>query len=446
MRFQVENFGCRTNQAECVALAAALRARGLEAAHASEPAEVVILNTCTVTAAAERQARERIRELHRRHPAGTIVVTGCYAQRAPEELAALGGVSWVVGNAHKSEIPERLGFAATASEASFVPLSALGAGESRPPISHSNIFTATPLSAPPFPAADRTRPTLKIQDGCNHRCAYCVIPFVRGRSRSLPVEKALETIRAWVAAGIQEIVLSGIDLGSYGHDLNPRATLLVLTQRILEETALPLLRLSSIEPADLTVDFLDLIARSGRIARHLHAPLQAGSNRILRRMARPYRAEDYAARILEAAEKLPNAGLGADVMVGFPGETADDFQQTCRLVERLPFSYVHVFSFSPRPGTRAWGLSDEVPSNAIQERARTLRALAAEKQRRFRTAQVGQTLRVVTLRRPRPDGRREALSENYLKVVVAGGAAPNQLLPVRIEGVEADHLVGVLAA
>lgn len=447
MRVHVENFGCRTNQAEGATLTAALRARGFEPADSAEQADLVILNTCTVTAAADQQARERIRTLHRLRPGCQIGVTGCYAQRAHEELAALPGVSWVVGNSHKSEIPELLGGAFPLS-GSFVPLAALSGANQPPPIFREAAF-APPLSAPFLDVlVERTRPTLKIQDGCDHRCAYCVIPFVRGRSRSLPPNATLATIRRWVAAGVQEVVLSGIDLGDYGRDLPEfagcRHPLLALTERILAETSLPLLRFSSIEPTDLTREFLELFTASDRIARHLHAPLQSGSDRILRRMCRPYRAEDYAVRLQEAAEKLPNAGIGADVMVGFPGETNEDFAETCRLVEQLPFSYLHVFSFSKRPGTRAGKMSDDVPPTVIHERARTLRALAAEKQHRFRQAQVGRTLKALTLLRQRPDGRTEALSENYLKVILQGlNIAKNKLLSARILAVAQDHLVGV---
>ena len=456
MRFHVETFGCRANQADAAALIGELRVCGHQQVSSPELADLVILNTCTVTSAADRQAQERIRQLHRLHPGGGILVTGCYAQRAPGEVAALPGVTCVVGNSHKSEIPRLLEQPLPVSQ--FIPLEVLTSqftstlaapsmGEltlaDRPSkIIKGDMFAeATPSAAQAF-AGDRTRPILKIQDGCNHRCAYCVIPFVRGRSRSLPPEAVLEAIRGWVAAGVQEVVLSGIDLGSYGCDLKPRTTLRALTERILAETALPLLRFSSIEPADLTSEFLRLFAAADRIARHIHAPLQSGSNRILRRMYRPYRAEDYAARILEAAEQLPNVGIGADIIVGFPGESEQDFAATCKLAERLPLSYLHVFSFSKRPGTRAWHLTDGVRPATIRERARALRALATEKQRAFLQAQVGRSLKVLPLKRIRPDGRREALAENYLKVVLAdSNPAPNQLLLAQVFAVEGDRLL-----
>lgn len=447
MRFHVENFGCRTNQAEGTSLAAALATRGYESSATPALADLVILNTCTVTEAAERQVRERIRAVHRERPGTRIVVTGCYAQRAPAELAALPGVTCVVGNSHKQDIPTLLDAAPPDREVGFVPLAALtpDAARTHPKIITGDILAAATLAAPELGLGDthRTRPVLKIQDGCNHRCAYCVIPFVRGRSRSLPPETVLEVIRRWVEAGIKEVVLSGIDLGSYGRDLAGRPTLPSLTARILEETTLPRLRFSSIEPADLTSDFVRLLAASDRIARHLHVPLQSGSDRILRRMHRSYRASDYAERIREASASLANAGLGADVLVGFPGETEDDFGATCALIEQLPFSYLHVFSFSRRPGTRAWAMPDPVPAATIQQRARTLRALAAQKQQHFRAAQVGRVLRVLTLQRRAPDGRREALSENYLKVILAGpDTGPNQLLRASITALENDRLVG----
>ncbi|MBI4461831.1 MAG: tRNA (N(6)-L-threonylcarbamoyladenosine(37)-C(2))-methylthiotransferase MtaB [Acidobacteria bacterium] len=467
MRFHLENFGCRATQADGWALTASLGTRGYEPVASAEQADLLVLNTCTVTAAADQQARERIRQLHRLNPRGRILVTGCYAQRAPAELAALPGVGWVIGNSHKSQIPQLLEGELT--QANFVPLASLSrfnpaapaAGElslaerpARLPDGQAKILTGdilaeTTLSAPALRERpeERTRPVLKIQDGCNHRCAYCVIPFVRGRSRSLPPARVLDAIRRWVDAGVNEVVLSGIDLGSYGEDLprqnGRRPNLLALTERILAETSLPLLRFSSIEPADLSPDFLEHFASADRIARHLHVPLQSGSDRILRRMARPYRARDYAECILAAAEKVPNAGLGADVIVGFPGETEEDFEATCRLVEELPFSYLHVFSFSKRPGTRAWAMNDDVPAATIRARARALRALAAAKQHHFRESQIGRTLRVLTLQRTRPSGGREALSENYLQVVLAGpDPGPNQLLSARITAVDGDALLG----
>ncbi|MFQ5663556.1 MAG: tRNA (N(6)-L-threonylcarbamoyladenosine(37)-C(2))-methylthiotransferase MtaB [Terriglobia bacterium] len=477
MRFHVENFGCRATQADGAALEEQFRQLGYRPAGEAPAAEVVVVNTCTVTAAADQQARQYVRRLHEKNPAARILVTGCYAQRAPAELAGLPGVAWVVDNSHKPAIgalierelgraaknfislerlrhptgpaPPAFGPAPTPAEASEgVELSI--AAQPAKVITGNILEQKAVLVAPAFGSSaargadrgSRTRPTLKIQDGCNNRCAYCVIPFVRGRSRSLPGEEVIAQVRRLVATGYKEIVLSGVDLGSYGLDLRPRRSLLALTERLLTDTLVPLLRFSSLEPMDLSDDFVDLLASSRRIARHIHAPLQSGSNRILRRMRRWYSREEYAERIGAAAAALPGLGLGADVIVGFPGESEADFRATYEVVEQLPFSYLHIFSFSPRPGTAAATLPDAVPATVIKERHRALRQLAAEKAARFRAQQVGRVLRVLTLGTTNPDGTRNALSENYLKVHLPATLPSNQLLFVRVSRLAEEALRG----
>ncbi|MGC2292807.1 MAG: tRNA (N(6)-L-threonylcarbamoyladenosine(37)-C(2))-methylthiotransferase MtaB, partial [Candidatus Acidiferrales bacterium] len=401
--FSLENFGCRATEADAASLRRSLRASGLELLDDHAAADIVVLNTCTVTAAADSQARDTIRKIHRTNPSARIVVTGCYAQRASEEIAALEGVSWVIGNSHQTEIPRvvREGLLpganteaakATAAAGStcvpsqdFIPLArldddsmSLARGPAK--ILTGDIFAQTSVAIAPVEGAasipgDRTRPILKIQDGCNNRCSYCVIPFVRGRSRSLPPDVVIAEVRQLVAAGAKEIVLSGINLGAYGRDLVPRADLAQVVRRILDETDLQQLRFSSIEPQDVTEDFVALVAASPRIARHFHVPLQSGSNRILRAMHRWYRAEHYAERITRIRSTLPDAAIGADVIGGFPGETDEDFRATFEFIERLPFTYLHVFSFSARPGTRAADLGAPVPPALTRERTRALRSL-----------------------------------------------------------------------
>ncbi len=468
MRFYVQNFGCRATQADGAALAEQLGAQGYSPVSESVQADLVLVNTCTVTASADRDARQYIRRLHRENPARRILVTGCYAQRAPEELAALPGVTWVVDNSCKPKIPALLAqelplrhnrgagtaqhdfvssdsFAGARQPAPFNSEGELTLAEQPAKIITGNIFEQSAvLVAPSFGAGvDRTRPTLKIQDGCNNRCAYCVIPFVRGKSRSLPPDEVIAHLQRLVGEGYQEVVLSGVDMGSYGFDFKPRTDLLELIQRALQETSVPLLRLSSLEPMDLTEEFLALLASTTRIARHIHAPLQSGSNRILRRMRRWYTAEAFAERIERARAVLGNVGIGADVIVGFPGETDDDFRQTYELVDRLPFTYLHVFSYSKRPGTAAVALEGDVSPKVIRERSRALRALAAEKAAHFRARQVGARLRVLTLTSSNSDGTRNALSENYLKLRLRGSdVRANRLVNARIEAVEGNYLFG----
>src|SRR6267378_426698 len=466
--FFIQQFGCRATQADGAALERQLLDRGCTSASTSATADIIVVNTCTVTASADAQAREAIRKFHAANPAVRIIVTGCYAQRAPEELAALPGVSWVVGNSHKSQIPQlvdSLPAAASAESASgFFPAAALHSGSavpfhsfvgaphlSRPrrdaapqlaKILTGNIFERTEfLSAPVLGGeGNHTRPTLKIQDGCNSRCSYCVIPFVRGKSRSLPPEAVIREIQHLSETGYREIVLSGINLGTYGRDLSPRLEFEDILRRILGETSVERLRISSIEPLDVTQDLVNLFASTDRLAQHFHMPLQSGSDHILAAMHRWYRAELI-------RERLPHAAIGADVIIGFPGESDEEHAATLAFIESLPFTYLHVFSFSKRPGTKAAALSNEVPGAIIKRRARELRALGEAKAAAFRQSQLGRTLRVLTLRSSDSADASQldttaALSTNYLKLRLSGIYPPNNWLDVSISGETGTALVG----
>jgi threonylcarbamoyladenosine tRNA methylthiotransferase MtaB len=413
-KFFVQNFGCRATQADGAALETLLSAKGLEAVAERSHADLVVLNTCTVTQAADEDVRQTVRRVHRENPEARILVTGCYAQRAPDELAAMPGVEWVVGNSHKTQIAELV------SSAPY----------------HGNILVGDIfaqhdfLSAPVEDAAgDRTRPNLKIQDGCNNRCSFCIIPFVRGRSRSAPAEQVIAQVRA-LAERYREVVLSGINLGRWGREPGSHMRLADLIRRLLDETGIERLRLSSVEPMDFSDDLLGLMASSPRIAKHVHAPLQSGSDRILRRMHRKYRPRHYDDRIRKARALMSDCAVGADVMVGFPGETAADFEESRQFIESLPFTYLHVFTYSERPGTPAADDPQQVPMAVRKDRNRILRELAAAKNLQFRRSMVGRTLSVVTLNDPGA-----ALSGNYLKVQMASAAEPNRLVNVEIGGV-----------
>lgn len=440
--FSIENFGCRATDADAAALRRSLLASGLTVL-GEHAADFVVLNTCTVTAAADAQARDAVRKIHRANPKARIIVTGCYAQRAPDEIASLEGVTWVVGNSHQTEIPELLEdfqseqFSNSQIDASltgnnFVPLSrlsddAMSLARGPAKILSGDIFAQTSVQLAPHGGGlegDRTRPILKVQDGCNNRCSYCVIPFVRGRSRSLAPDVVVEEVRKLVASGVKEIVLSGINLGSYGRDFIPRAALSEVVRRILDETALEQLRFSSVEPQDVTEDFVALVASSERIARHFHVPLQSGSDKVLRGMHRWYRAAHYAERIRRIRNMVPDAAIGADVIVGFPGETDEDFRMTHDFIEALPVTYLHVFSFSSRPGTKAADSNASVDPAVIRERAHALRALSQRKATEFRASQQGRKVRAITLARGGADWT-EALTSNYLKVKVPGHLAAN---------------------
>ena len=446
--FYVQNFGCRATQADGAAIERQFRDRGMELADAPSAAAVVVLNTCTVTASADQDARAAIRRAHRENPDCQIVVTGCYAQRAPEEIAALPGVSQVIGNSHKHELANL-----ALRAANFVPLTELRTKNRHPAteIHISDIFAHTELlAAPVFDAVGgaRTRPNLKVQDGCDNRCSFCVIPHVRGQSRSLPRTEILREVRALVEAGYREVVISGINLGRWGRDLSvggghscpPRFEDLV--RAILDNTSLEKLRISSVEPMDWSDDLIRLVAESPRIAKHAHVPLQSGSDRILRQMHRKYRPWHYREKIEKIRAAMRTAAIGADVMVGFPGESDADFEETRRMIEGLPFTYLHVFTYSSRPGTPAAAMPNQVPVQVARDRNRILRQLAAQKKQAFMRGFVGKALEAITLNEF--DGTlTEALTDNYLKLGLKGKHEPNQWLRAVVEQVEVDALVGM---
>jgi threonylcarbamoyladenosine tRNA methylthiotransferase MtaB len=425
-KYFVQNFGCRASQSDGAALDAMLAAKGLESSEERARADLVVLNTCTVTSSADEDLRQTLRRVHRENPAARILITGCYAQRAPEELASFPGVEWVVGNSHKTRIAD---------------LVTIGRDPAAPALYHGNILVGDIfaqhefLSSPVLDsAADRARPNLKIQDGCNNRCSFCIIPFVRGPSRSAPADEVVEQVRA-LSGRYREIVLSGINLGRWGREPGSRLRLADLLRLLLERTGVERLRLSSVEPMDLSDDLLGLMAASPRIAKHVHAPLQSGSDRILRRMHRKYRPRHYADRIRKARALMPHAAIGADVMAGFPGETDADFEESRRFIEDLPFTYLHVFTYSERPGTPAGADRDGVPVCVRKERNRRLRELAADKNRCFRELMVGRTLSAVTLHEP---GR--ALTDNYLDVELSRPREPNALIQITIGAITENGL------
>jgi threonylcarbamoyladenosine tRNA methylthiotransferase MtaB len=453
--FFVQSFGCRATQADGAALERQLAAHGLSPANSAMEAEFVVLNTCTVTAAADQDARASIRRIHRENPAAKIMVTGCYAQRAPEEIAALPGVTWVVGNSHKHKVAEIAGAqdwcsgtlpsAQNAGPGNFVSLETVAL--SAPAFTLvGNIFAHTELiAAPVFAAesiAEKTRPNLKVQDGCDNRCSFCIIPSVRGQSRSMKLDRVIEEANALVAAGYRELVLSGINLGRWGRDFQPQLRFEQLIRSLLEHTGIEKVRISSVEPMDWSDELIVLVAGSPRIARHAHVPLQSGSDRILRRMHRKYRPWHYAEKIRKIHEAMPDAAIGADVMAGFPGETDELFEESRSFIEHLPFTYLHVFTYSSRPGTPSAAMPDQVPVNVARERNRVLRELAAEKNLAFRRKFLGRTLEVITLQAGDEDST-EALSDNYLKVRLAGRHDANEILKAEVVQITGDEVVAV---
>jgi len=471
--YHVENFGCRASRSDGEAIAASMRHGGLFPADQDDAAHIIVVNTCSVTAEADRQARAYVRRVRRQNPQARVIVTGCYAQRAPEELAALPEVDAVIGNSHKARVAEvALQWAApAAAPADFVPLGA---------ILHDDGFAHTELAALPF-AADsaQTRPNLKVQDGCANRCSFCIIPTTRGPSRSLPLAACLDNVRRFVDRGGRELVLSGINLGRWGRDLQPAERFEDLVAAILTGTSLPRLRLSSIEPMDWSAGLLALYrefavsdlcpescTRRPSLCRHAHLPLQSGSDTILRWMHRRYRPWHYAERLAQIRSLLPDAAIGADVMIGFPGETDALFRESYDFIAAQPFTYMHLFPFSARPGTPAWDLhrQNPVPARAVHERMQALRELVAEKSIAFRSGFVGRTLSAVTLSEDaEPAASREnagvskagapglgaqAVTDNFLKLALEeedGGPVPaNRLVTARITALTAEGLRGTV--
>jgi len=494
-RFYVQNFGCRATQADGAAIERQFLDQGLRPVPDSAEADIVVINTCTLTAQADRDARAAIRRFHRQNPERQIIVTGCYAQRAPQEVAALPGVSRVIGNSHKHELAKLI------RQTGFVPLSELA----KERVFVSDIFAHTELlAAPVFDSANqRTRPNLKVQDGCDNRCSFCIIPSVRGHSRSLPLAEVIREVNALVEAGYREVVISGINLGRWGRDLHDprrdsrprlsgRAQLAGastgaketvpysfasdttelssaarsyrfenLIHAILAQTPLEKLRISSVEPMDWSNQLIALMAESTRIAKHAHVPLQSGSDSVLRRMHRRYRPWHYREKIEKIRAAMPTAAIGADVMVGFPAETDAEFEDTRRIIEELPFTYLHVFTYSARPGTPAAALPNQTPLHVARERNRILRDLAGEKHGLFMRSFIGKTIEAITLNThvgraalgcPAEQSSAEgfqpsstftsALTDNYLKLRLRGYHQPNRWINAKVASVDRDALTG----
>ncbi len=439
--YRIVTLGCKLNQADSAALEARLRHLGLtphtddgprgalsgrfEGRAAARGADLVILNTCTVTHRADRDARQLARRLRRANPESTLIATGCYAERDNGAVAALAGVDHVVGMRDQAA---RVG--ALVARTFDLPYDA-AARETGP-------FGATDACDPLDAAATRTRVYLKIQDGCDLRCAYCIIPSVRGDSRSLHPDEVLRRITQLSLTGYREIVFTGVNTGDYGRDLDPPLRLHDLLERALDLPDLGRLRLNSLEPKTVTPEIVRLMASGGgRLARHLQIPLQSGSDVVLGRMRRNYRTADYT-RVVERLRKaVPSIGLGADVIVGYPGESDGEFETTCRFVESSPLNYLHVFSYSLRPGTPAAALEGQVAPAIIRERSARLRAIGQNLSHRFRRSFIGHRLPILTLREVRPDGRLRAVSDNFIDLGLDVGARPagpliNRLLEATI--------------
>jgi threonylcarbamoyladenosine tRNA methylthiotransferase MtaB len=384
-RIATTSLGCRVNFQDLDRLAHTAHQEGWKEVPFQEVADLYILNTCTVTQAADRQARKLLRSARRRNPEARIVVTGCYAEVQPDELRALEEVDLVVGNLDKQDLLRWLDELEDGERDKFTPF--------------ESIRQARSLEAPMvWGSHQRVRPILKIQDGCNHRCAFCIIPRARGMSRSLPFQHILEQLQFFAQEGIAEVILSGVHIAGFGQDLTPRRSLEELLGAIARLPTSPRIRLSSIEPVDLTSASIEILTKHPeRFCRALHMAVQSGCNQILQAMGRRYTREEFEARCLKILQQIPGVGIGLDILVGFPGEDRRAFEQTMELIHRLPIASLHAFPYSERKGTPAATMSGQVPVGERKHRVRKLLALAREKSLNFRMSQVNQHLSAVVV-------------------------------------------------
>jgi threonylcarbamoyladenosine tRNA methylthiotransferase MtaB len=435
----VSTLGCRLNQVESQEILALMEARGFRAAPAGGPADVHVVNTCTVTSRADFSDRQTIRRIRRAEPGAVLVVTGCYAQTDPDAVARIPGVDLVLGNQEKYRLAELV-----------EPL--LGrerAAGATPPVQVAPIGLARRVPVAPLAkVTGRSRAFVKVQDGCQHRCAFCIVPAARGASRSQEPEVVHEQVAALVASGYPEVTLTGVDLGHYGWDLTPRTSLASLVTRLVETPGLGWLRLSSILPAYLSPSLIEVVAGSPVVAPHLHVPLQSGSDRVLRLMRRPYNVRMYRRLVERLAADIPDLGLGADVIVGHPGETPEDFAATLDLVRELPLSYLHVFSYSDRRGTESTRLPGRVPPAAVAERSRAMRALGRDKSLAFRRRLVGRAHTALVLEtRDRATGLAVALTGHYVEVQLdAPDGLARRFVDVMVTEAGPERTLGRLAA
>jgi threonylcarbamoyladenosine tRNA methylthiotransferase MtaB len=431
-KFSITTLGCKVNQAESESIVQDLIASEWCTTRTHEDAAVCVINTCAVTQKAAMQSRQAVRQAIRAHPNARVVVTGCYAQTAPQEIKDIAGVNCIVGHGEKQTISSMI---RTDSFGDFNQ-----AVQSCGDVSKLREFQLMPIAA----AAHRTRPFLKIQDGCDAFCTYCIVPFARGRSRSMPLDNVLQSIQQLAQAGYHEVVLTGIHLGAYGRDLFPAANLVTLLNRIRKLELIDRVRLSSIEPLELSGEVIQTVAESDKFCRHLHIPLQSGDDRILKKMGRPYSRQTFHDLIFNIHQSLPNVAIGADTLIGFPGEDEKAFEHTYNLIESLPISYLHVFPFSVRPGTPAEKFADRVTPEIIKDRCEQMRRLGQAKRLNFYRKFIGEIIPVlIETKRDAVTGLLKGISSNYLPILIdSGDELKNKIVDVKIEKLEGNKLYG----
>ena len=414
VKVALDSLGCKLNQAETEALARQFVGAGYELVASPAEADVYILNTCTVTHIADRKSRHLLRRARRLNPEAVVVATGCYAERAPRELAGVGGVNLVLGNSDKPHLRRLL------EESGCLDLPASG------PVSPDSCYRGF-----------RTRAFIKVQDGCHNLCAYCIVPLVRGGERSLPAGEVVSQVRERAAQGYREVVLTGVRVGSYGDN---GVNLAGLLERILAETGVERVRLSSIQPQEVSPELVGLFG-NGRLCPHVHLCLQSGSDGVLRRMGRRYSRSDYEEAVSLIRRAVPEVAITSDVMVGFPGETDAEFEESLSFCRRMEFARIHVFSYSRRSGTGAAELPNQVSDRVKKQRSRMMLSLAEESAQSFRRHFLGRTMPV--LFEQRSGGVWSGLTANYIKVYTKSSEdLTNKLLPVRLGELYKDGVWG----
>ena len=416
LKYSIITFGCRVNQADSIAIARDLHARGAVETTPHD-AELVVINSCSVTATADQGVRQTVRRIVRDNPSVRVVITGCYATRRPDEVSQLPNVAHIVTNDGKDDLVHRL--------APSIGLS-----------HHEEQTTAVRYGNGDGPCGDslspgtagRTALTLRVQTGCDEMCSYCIIPTTRGKGRSRPLNEVVQQIENAVAAGYREIAIAGVHLGSYGRDLNGSTSLTALVRALADWDADVLFRISSLEPMDCTPAIVDMVAASPRLAPHFHLPLQSGADAVLRAMRRPYTASSFTTLVTRIRERIPHASLGSDLIVGFPGESREHFDETETLLRDLPLTHLHVFPYSDRPGTDATARSARVDGAVIRERGLRIRDIGHQMSTRFRQSQRGTTRRALTI-----DDGWSAVTDNYLKVKLETRHSRNEWVQVVID-------------
>ena len=431
-KFKITTLGCKVNQAESEAVALDLLSSKWLTARESEEADICIVNTCAVTQKAAMQSRQAVRQAIRANPNAQIYVTGCYAQTAPQEIKAIGGVNYIVGHGEKHAIGHMI-----RSVGDRTPGQAISICKD---IRRKRPFASMPVANTVL----RTRTFLKIQDGCDAFCTYCIVPYARGRSRSMPLADIVDNIGKLAKAGYREVVLTGIHLGAYGHDLSPVTDLATAMERIKEVRPIERVRLSSIEPFEFTAKVLEQTLNSDIFCRHFHIPLQSGDAGILKNMGRAYSPDFFGDLINKIHRFMPDAAIGVDALIGFPGESDSAFENTYNLIEKLPISYLHVFPFSARPGTRAANLPDKVDAGISKDRCQRMRILGDEKRMKFYQGFVGQVLPIlIETEREASTNLLKGISSNYLPVLIdAGDSLKNKIVDVKIQRLEGMTLFG----